>query len=249
MAGFGAVFRRARRASRRGDDAAQREAVLPLSASIEALGEQSWTDEGVVDVPVDRIVGTVSRVDDFDRGMRPLRPHLRSRWEDVAGVLASGRGLPPVRLVQLGELYFVVDGHHRVSVSRAKGMAAVEARVRRLCTVAYACHCLTLLDLPNKAAERRFLEQYPLPDDARAWLWLDDPGDWERIEQAARRWLDEHLAADGGDGSATAEELLEEWWRHDVLPTAHACRGAERVWLEDYLCAVRDRTTGGCCLV
>lgn len=247
MAGFWTLLRGARRARRRG--AAPREAVLPLSASMEALGGQFWTDLGVADVPVDRVVGTVSRVDDFDRAMRPLRPHLRGRWETVAAGVKAGRGLPPVRLVRLGELYFVVDGHHRVSVARANGQVTIEARVRRLCTVAYACHCLTLLDLPNKAAERRFLERFPLPDDVRPWLWLNDPADWSRIEDGARRWLDEHLAAVDVDDAAGAEQLLEKWWRREVLPTAHSCQGADRVWLDDYLCALRDRDTGGCCLV
>lgn len=248
MVGFTASLRQARRTARRGDAAARRAAVLPLSASVEALGAQFWTDAGVIDVPLRQIAGTVSRVEDFDRDMRPLRTHLRDRWEDVAAAHTAGRRLPPVRLVQLGELYFVLDGHHRVSVARAHDRPTIEAHVRRLCTVAYACHCLTVLDLPNKTAERRFLERYPLPDDARPWLWLDDPDDWATIEAAAERWLTEHMDADASTVPSTAEDLLERWWRQEVLPTAHTCPGCEQVRLGAYVEALHDREIPGCCL-
>ena len=114
--------------------------------------------------------------------------------------------------------------------------------------MAYACHCLTVLDLPNKAAERRFLERYPLPDDVRPWLWLDDPSDWATIEDATQRWLTEHLDADASTEPATAEELLEQWWRQEVIPTAHTCPGCEQVQLKTYVAALHNRELPGCCL-
>ena len=119
MVGFTGLRRKARRAARRGD--IRRYAVMPLTESLGALGSSCWTDLGTVAVPVDRVVGTASRTEDFDRDMRPLRRDLRRRWERVAAASGAGTALPPVRLVQLGEMYFVADGHHRVSVARAAG--------------------------------------------------------------------------------------------------------------------------------
>ena len=168
---------------------ANRNAVMPLARSLAALGADSWTNAHTDWVPLNRVVGTVARTDDFDRQMRPMHRYLRHRWERVAAARSLAMTLPPVRLVQLGELYFVDDGHHRVSVARAHGAVDIEARVRRVCTVAYACQCLTVTDLESKAAEREFLESVPLPDDVRPWLWLDDPADWQRLEPAALDWI------------------------------------------------------------
>lgn len=219
---------------------------MPLTQSVEALGSSSWSTD-VAHVPVDQVIGTAARANDFDRRMRPLSPHLKQRWESIAAAVAAGRQLPPVRLVQLGEMYFVVDGHHRVSVARATGMAAVEAHVRQVCTIAYACHCLTVLDLPSKAAERRFLERFPLPDDVRPWLWLDDPADWQRLEADAHAWL-LGGAPDADLADVDIARRLEEWWQQEVEPTAHRCRSSTQTSLSDYLCALRTRDENGCCV-
>lgn len=214
---------------------------MPLTEATDALGAQFWVDLGTVEVPVDQIVGTASRPEDFDRYMRPLNRHLRSRWERIAGAVATGAIMPPVRLVQMGELYFVADGHHRVSVARANDSIVIDAQVRRVCTVAYACHCITVLDLPIKLAERQFLERYPLPDEVRPWLWLDDPSDWTLVESSARSWVQARAAG-------TDEDLAAAWWNEEVVPNAHRCGGSDRPDLQHYLCSLRLRDADGCCV-
>src|SRR6266496_1914254 len=139
-------------------------ALMPLDETLAALGRQSETDEGVRDVPLGGVVGSVARVGDFDREFRPRKRVLRDRWDALAGTCAE---LPPVRLVRLGEMYFVEDGNHRVAIARARGAATIRARVRWIGTVAFALRCLTLADLPSKTAERMFLERVPLPEDVR----------------------------------------------------------------------------------
>ena len=196
-------------------------------------------------------------------GLRPLDAAVASAPAATLGgcAAAAPTGLPPVRLVQAGQLYFVVDGHHRVSVARANGSPTVDALVRRVCTVAWACRCVSLLDLPVKAAERQFLERYPLPADARPWLWLDDAADWARVEADARAWTggtrdggtddggtDDGGTGDGGtgDGDAAAERAAS-WWEREVVPSAHRCRGTADgpAELRDHLCALRLRDARG----
>ena len=84
---------------------------------------------GVRAVSVDRIVGSTDRCRDFDRAFRPRRGHAAHRWLSVARADSEGRDLPPVQLYQLGDAYFVRDGHHRVSVARARGKPWVDAEV------------------------------------------------------------------------------------------------------------------------
>lgn len=69
-------------------------------------------------VPLVSIKGSLNRVDEFDQEFYPLNGHLEQRWVRIASMMLQGMDLPPVELIQRGEHYYVVDGHHRVSVAR-----------------------------------------------------------------------------------------------------------------------------------
>lgn len=84
---------------------------------------------GARTVALESIVGSESRTQDFDRNFHPLGSHDRSRWLGIAIARLQGVGLPPVSLIQVGERYFVRDGHHRISVARALGELYIEAEV------------------------------------------------------------------------------------------------------------------------
>ena len=86
-------------------------------------------DEGVEAVPVDNIVGTVGRTGDFDAAFRPLHPKEEARWVSIYRAFFADIILPPVELYRVGETYFVVDGHHRVSVARANGQRYLDAHI------------------------------------------------------------------------------------------------------------------------
>lgn len=80
-------------------------------------------------VPMDRIVGSVGRYGDFTRAFFPRGEHLRRRWENIEQLVARGQGLPPIELYKVGEVFFVRDGNHRVSVARHRGFSTIEALV------------------------------------------------------------------------------------------------------------------------
>ena len=88
---------------------------------------------GVEEVPVKDIVGSLNRYHDFDRAFLPARGGIAPRWENVDLAFYRNIGLPPVMLYKVGQVYFVVDGHHRVSVAREQGQESIEAEVRE-CT-------------------------------------------------------------------------------------------------------------------
>jgi nucleotide-binding universal stress UspA family protein len=81
------------------------------------------------DVPLDSIVGSVGRYEDFTRDFLPLRDSDKERWAKVELLTNEDTGLPPVDLFQIGDAYFVNDGNHRVSVARQKGHTHIEAYV------------------------------------------------------------------------------------------------------------------------
>jgi nucleotide-binding universal stress UspA family protein len=81
------------------------------------------------DVPLDSIVGSVGRYEDFTRDFLPLRDSDKERWAKVEQLAREDTGLPPVELFQIGDAYFVSDGNHRVSVARQNGHTHIEAYV------------------------------------------------------------------------------------------------------------------------
>lgn len=84
---------------------------------------------GLKIVPIDRIRGSEGRTEDVDDAFYPLHDRLRDRWISVASVRLAGEGLPPVELIHTGGVYFVRDGHHRISVAKALGEAYIDADV------------------------------------------------------------------------------------------------------------------------
>jgi len=84
---------------------------------------------GTQTVQIEHIRGSEGRVHDFDHDFNPLVNCTRDRWLGIASALRHGRHLPAVILVQVGDLFFVRDGHHRISVAKAYGETFIEARV------------------------------------------------------------------------------------------------------------------------
>jgi hypothetical protein len=80
-------------------------------------------------VEVDQIVGSVGRWRDFDRSFLPARASVGHKWKRIDRAFQRGEDLPPVELYEVGEAYFVVDGHHRVSVARYHDVPTLEAAV------------------------------------------------------------------------------------------------------------------------
>lgn len=84
---------------------------------------------GLHTIPIRAIAGSENRANDFDTAFAPLRPECRDRWLGVAAALLRGETLPAIQVIQVGEIYFVRDGHHRVSAARALGQEYIEAEV------------------------------------------------------------------------------------------------------------------------
>lgn len=91
-----------------------------------ATARRPAREASVINIPLSRIVGSEGRVGDFDRAFYPLNDHTRDRWINIAAARRDGAALPPVELIQVGDGYYVRDGHHRISVARASGQREIE---------------------------------------------------------------------------------------------------------------------------
>lgn len=81
------------------------------------------------EIPLDAIVGSVGRYTDFTRSFLPKRSIEQSRWTGVKVAVSGLVGLPSIEVYQIGEVFFVLDGNHRVSVARQLGATHIEAYV------------------------------------------------------------------------------------------------------------------------
>ena len=98
----------------------------------EVIGRRPYSQHygGLKFVDIDQIRGTLGRKGtDFDHHFNPLTDQIRDRWVSVAKARAKNIPLDVLRLIQVGDSYFVVDGHHRISVARARGESSVDAEV------------------------------------------------------------------------------------------------------------------------
>ena len=102
---------------------------LPVyDAPLQARRADSW--RGPRDIPLDAINGTLepNRAAQFDPDFRPV-PLARTRWERLWMAQERGTELPPISVVPVGDGYAIRDGHHRVSVARARGAVSIAAIV------------------------------------------------------------------------------------------------------------------------
>jgi len=143
--------------------AAQRERLLELDDVERRLKPFGRRYVGVQAVPLDAIVGTDSRGSAFDRDFRPLYPGSRERLRSLQSVFADG-AFPPIVAVKLGEIYFVIDGHHRVALARRERAELIDADVTELLARVPLPAGADMLQVVLGELERIFLEDSGLAE-------------------------------------------------------------------------------------
>ena len=190
--------------------------ILPFEEVVEALGVTGREDRGLEIVPLDSIVGTVDRAADFDRGFRPTSPRLRSRWERIAAAHRRGESLPPISLYRVGDLHFVRDGHHRVSVAKSLGRGDIDAYVTEVQTRVKLGSDLRVGELPLKGHERLFRERVPLGREERARIRLSDPWDFGVLAENVEAWGFRAMQDRGS--YMDRREVAHTWFSAEYLP-------------------------------
>ena len=192
-------------------------AMLPFEEVVAALGRAGERDLGVQVIALDSIVGTVDRRrGEFDRSFRPATPEVRGRWERIATARRRGEAMPPIDVYRIGELHFVQDGHHRVSVARSLGDTEIEAHVREVRTKLGPDRELRLRDLPLKRHERVFHERIPLKPAARARIRLSDEWRYTQLATLIEAWG--FRASHARERLLSRDEMADAWFRDEYEP-------------------------------
>ncbi|NMB54734.1 MAG: DUF4032 domain-containing protein [Leptolinea sp.] len=133
--------------------------LLPYDQVLKLLPVCGQHYIGIRQVPLDAIIGSVGRFQDFDRAFLPRGTATRDRWESIDRAHLMDIELPAVELYKVGEVYFVKDGNHRVSVARERGQAFIDAVVIEVDTPVPLTPDTDLMDLIGKRERTRFFQK------------------------------------------------------------------------------------------
>ena len=122
-----ALIRRIGARLRRRDTAS--DGLLCFDDLIEIPGAMARIYRGMRTVPIAQIGGSVGRCSEFDRDFMPTQASSDQRWKRIDRAFHQGEELPPVSLYKVGGFYFVLDGHHRISVARYHAVEWIDAYV------------------------------------------------------------------------------------------------------------------------
>jgi hypothetical protein len=201
--------------------------ILPFEEVVQALGRTGERRLGLQLIPLDSIVGTVDRAQEFDRSFRPTSPRVRERWQRINLAQRKGESMPPIDVYRIGELHFVKDGHHRVSVARAFGHRDINAYVTEVLTQVGADRQVRLKDLPLKSHQRLFYERVPLDAEQRQRIHLRDEWRFAALAEAVEAWG--LRVIQGRREWLSREEVAQAWFRDEYEPVVEMLREADLV--------------------
>ncbi|GAA4398702.1 ParB N-terminal domain-containing protein [Tsukamurella soli] len=198
--------------------------VLPYGEVVAALGFVSERALGLQVIEVADIVGSVDRTTDFDRYFRPVSPALRARWQRLAAAQRRGESMPPIVVKRVGDMYFVVDGHHRVSIAFARHFETIDAYVTEVVTRVSPAGITARSDLLIKDHRRLFLSRVPLAGEQRAAITMRDAWEYSVLAEMVEAW-GFRLMQQTGEFLARAE-VARRWFGEEFLPVVRMARAA-----------------------
>lgn len=168
---------------------------------------------GLQSIPVDAVIGSVDRYREFSRHFLPKEDYLDERWVAIREAQLRGRELPPIQVYKVGELYFVKDGNHRVSVARRNGQKFIDAHIIELDVRVKPEPGDTLRDLIIKGEYARFLAITRLDEVVphHRQVLFSTPGRYDILLDHIRTrqyFLGKKLQREVG-----WEEAVESWYR------------------------------------
>jgi hypothetical protein len=176
-------------------------------------------------ISLDRIVGSVGRYRDFTRDFLPRSAAMMERWARIDQNMSSMEGLPPIELFKVGDVYFVADGNHRVSVARANGFDAIPAYVTEYPVDVGLEPGDTLDQAIIKVERARFLGQTKLDRQVPGVeIYFTKPGGYTRLlDHVAihRRLMSE---ADSKGQEPSLEEAALDWYTNTYQPIVTVIR-------------------------
>jgi hypothetical protein len=199
------------------------DALLSFDEVQAKLGAWQRLGEEIKVIPLDRIVGSVGRYRDFTRAFLPREGANKERWKRIDAALNRMEVLPPIEVYQIGDVYFVRDGNHRVSVARANGLTHIEARVTKIETPVPLEPDMQPDELIRKVEQAAFLNETHLDEILpQAHIEVTEPGRYKQLKEhiEVHRYF---LGLEQGR-EIPWEEAVRSWYQNVYLPVVDAIR-------------------------
>lgn len=197
--------------------------LLEFEEVRQRLRAESLPKRELREIPMAAIVGSVGRPQDFTREFKPRTDSDVGRWTHVKAGALGLRGLPPIEVYQVGEAYFVRDGHHRVSVARQLGLQQIEAYVTEVRARVTVTPDMDLDDVARQARHVEFLERTGLdtlrPD---AELSASDVEAYAVLEQHIA--LHQYVLAVERGAEVPYAEAVGDWYDRVYAPVVTVIR-------------------------
>lgn len=197
--------------------------LVPLHEITRRLRPEGESYRGMQEVPTNQIVGSMDRWTDFDRTFLPKGRHTKSRWRRVDEAYYADIRLPPIQLYKVGDIYFVKDGNHRVSVARERGVEFIDAEVIEAHVRVPLSPDMSTQELLMQAEYAEFLRRTDLdilqPDhDIRPTQLGRYDVIWEHIlgHQEWLSWI--------WHRQATIHETVNDWYEFTYMPIVQVVR-------------------------
>ena len=133
--------------------------LLPYDQVRAAIPIQGQRYRGLQSIPLDQIIGSIGRYHEFNRAFLPTQDHTEDRWVNIGRAHYQQISLPPIEVYKLGDIYFVQDGNHRVSVGRQQGFKTIDAYVTEIDIPVSLTAETRISDLETKQETVEFLEK------------------------------------------------------------------------------------------
>jgi nucleotide-binding universal stress UspA family protein len=198
-------------------------ALLSYEDVAKKLKLQNRTERGFQNIPLAAIVGSVGRYTDFTRTFLPLQNSDRDRWARVKAAMEGHIGLPPIEVYKVGEVYFVVDGNHRVSIARQENFETIEAHVVEFKTDMKLTPETNLDELIVKAEYIEFFEKTGLAETRpNVDLSVTAPGQYGKLMEQID--VCPYLFEDEKQQGAALRDAAAYWYDTMYIPLAEAIR-------------------------
>jgi len=197
--------------------------LIPYHEVRRRVSPERESYRGLQTVELDKIVGSMDRFGDFDRAFLPRQRHTAGRWQNIDRAYYQDRRLPPIQLYQVGDIYFVKDGNHRVSVARERGQEFIDAEVIEGHVRAPLYASMRPEELLLQAEYAEFLRRTDLdklqPDhDIRPTALGRYDEIWEQIE-GHRRWLESIRGH-----PVEVRDAVNDWYAYIYCPIVETAR-------------------------
>lgn len=173
---------------------------------------------GIQNVPLEQIIGSVGRYHEFTRSFLPRRDTTRDRWARVYAVATSMVGIPPIEVYQVGDVYFVRDGNHRVSVAHRLGMKTIEASVIELTSPISLKADVLPQDIDAAESYVMFLEMSGLRNLRLDYMpfELSEPTRYDDLMSHIH--LHQRIQQETTNSDMSLADAAADWWDHVFYP-------------------------------